>query len=256
MRQFLKYCFDAPGAPQGSALGFLVFVLCLARFGDWPSSVFGEERSHSNTTLLIIDPSPFKYSSFHNHAGVQKLNHYLAVVPQASQELGEKEKKLHNVADVPGVTRPAGPGRAFPSAETPQDHWNPLEHWHILYKMDKGRALGTTGVFFPRIFTSPGTEFPHPAVNHKGSDLLLGNGFKKPPLPPAMQEINRFTGGEWDTLFRAFHKFLKLESCYFLIGLRPGKENMVSEQEGRVWDGQLYNSLEVHLVYLGSGGFY
>lgn len=123
------------------------------------------------------------------------------------------------------------PWESFPSAETPQDHWNPLEHWHILYKMDKGRALGTTGFFFPRIFTSPGTEFPHPAVNHKGSDLLLGNGFKKPPLPPAMQEINRFTGGEWDTLFRAFHKFLKLESCYFLIGLRPGKENMVSEQE-------------------------
>lgn len=62
-------------------------------------------------------------------------------------------------------------------------------------------------------------------------------GSKKPPLPLAMKEINRFTGGEWDTLFRAFQKFLKLEGCYFLIGLRPGKGNMVSEQEaeGNAW---------------------
>lgn len=136
--------------------------------------------------------------------------------------------------------------------------------------MEKGRALGSTGsclvgcfvfcFFFPRIFTSPGTEFPHPVVNHGGSDLFLGNGFKKPPLPLAMKEINRFTGGEWDTLFRAFQKFLKLEGCYFLIGLRPGKGNMVSEQEGNGvghWEGhgQLSNSLVYTWCSLAPRGF-
>lgn len=63
--------------------------------------------------------------------------------------------------------------------------------------MDKGRALGSTGFCFPEFLPVRAENFltrlSHGAVNHGGggrSDLLLGNGFRKPPLPLAMKEID------------------------------------------------------------------
>lgn len=98
----------------------------------------------------------------------------------------------------------------------------------LLCKMCNRRALVSAFFFFFSLkFYQSRHRIYSPSciivmVNHEGINLFFFCKYVQKNYLPLAIEGNRFSGGEWATLFLRsvhFHKFLRLESCYFLIGL-------------------------------------